>query len=141
MLTFCIQHFRKKKQNILLCSIFTSLLLILVKTTYNVKDIGEDLRHTNIRQPSLINDEGRDPLYPNQQKYKITAQVYQRIHDYDILQKLFVKDNIIFQIKAVKQSSSQNIVIARGKLYQIKQRQSLARMGSSLILTRQEVVT
>ena len=65
-LTFCIQHFRKKKQNILLCSIFTSLLLILVKTTYNVKDIREDLRHTNIRQSSLINDEGRDPLYPNQ---------------------------------------------------------------------------
>ena len=64
-LTFCIQHFRKKKQNILLCSIFTSLLLIKVKTTHNVKD-NEDIRHTNIRQSSVINDEGRDPLYPNQ---------------------------------------------------------------------------
>ena len=42
-LTFYAQYFRKKKHNILIGSILTSLLLILVKTSSKAKYIQDDL--------------------------------------------------------------------------------------------------
>ena len=42
-LTFYAQYFRKKKHNILIGSILTSLLLIFVKTSSKAKYIQDDL--------------------------------------------------------------------------------------------------
>ena len=41
--TLCVHNFQKKKQNILLCSIATSLLLMLVKTSSKSNYIQNDL--------------------------------------------------------------------------------------------------